>query len=49
MIECETEFRIRNKNQFGDRLYHTGLEMAVTEIDTMNAGRFRFQGNSPFE
>jgi hypothetical protein len=43
MIECETEFRIRDRNQISGSVYHTGLEMAVTEIDTINAARFKFR------
>jgi hypothetical protein len=43
MIECETEFRIRDKHQISGSVYHTGLEMAVTEIDTLNAARFKFR------
>lgn len=43
MIECETEFRIKDRRQISGSVYHTGLEMAVTEIDTLNASRFRFR------
>jgi hypothetical protein len=43
MIECETEFRIRDRHQISGSVFHTGLEMAVTEIDTINAARFRFR------
>jgi hypothetical protein len=43
MIECETEFRIRDKHQISGSVYHTGLEMAVTEIDTINAARFKLR------
>jgi hypothetical protein len=43
MIECETEFRIRDKHQISGSVYHTELEMAVTEIDTINAARFKFR------
>ena len=43
MIECETEFRIRDRQQISGSVYHTGLEMAVTEIDTINASRFKFR------
>jgi hypothetical protein len=41
MIGCETEFRIRDRHQISGSVYHTGLEMAVTEIDTLNVSRFR--------
>jgi hypothetical protein len=40
-IECETEFRIRDRHQLSGSVFHTGLEMAVTEIDTLNAARFK--------
>jgi len=40
MIQCETEFRIRNKNQLSGSVFNTALEMVVTEIDTVNASRF---------
>jgi hypothetical protein len=43
MIQCETEFRIRNKNQLSGSVYNTTLEMAVTDIDTINASRFPFK------
>ncbi len=43
MIECETEFRIRDRHQISGSVYHTGLEMAVTEIDTINAARFKLR------
>jgi hypothetical protein len=43
LIECETEFRIRNKNQLSGSVYNTTLEMAVTDIDTVNAARFPFR------
>ncbi len=43
MIECETEFRIKKKNQISGSVFKTGLEMAVTEIDTMNASRFKLR------
>jgi hypothetical protein len=43
LIECETEFRIRERHQISGSVYHTGLEMAVTEVDTLNAGRFRYR------
>jgi len=43
MIECETEFRIRDRHQLSGSVFQTGLEMAVTEIDTINAARFRLR------
>jgi hypothetical protein len=43
MIECETEFRIRDRHQISGTVFRTGLEMAVTEIDTVNASRFKFR------
>jgi hypothetical protein len=43
LIECETEFRIRDRHQISGSVYRTGLEMVVTEIDTVNASRFRFR------
>jgi hypothetical protein len=43
LIECETEFRIRNKNQLSGSVYNTTLEMAVTEVDTVNTERFPFK------
>jgi hypothetical protein len=41
LIQCETEFRIRDRHQISGSVYHTGLEMAVTDIDTLNVGRFK--------
>jgi hypothetical protein len=41
MIECETEFRIKDRHQISGSIFHTGLEMAVTEIDTINVSRFK--------
>jgi hypothetical protein len=43
LVECETEFRIRNKNQLSGSVYNTTLEMAVTDIDTVNAARFPYR------
>jgi len=43
LIHCETEFRIRNRNQLSGNTYTTSLEMAVTDIDTVNTERFRFR------
>jgi hypothetical protein len=43
LIQCEMEFRIRDKKQLAGSVYNTRLEMAVTDIDTVNAGRFRFR------
>ena len=43
MIECETEFRIKDRHQISGSVYRTGLEMAVTEIDTINAARFKLR------
>ncbi|MFO7371126.1 MAG: carboxypeptidase-like regulatory domain-containing protein [Bacteroidales bacterium] len=40
LIRAETEFRIRNKRQITGSTYSTRLEMAVTDIDTLNADRF---------
>ncbi len=41
LIECETEFRIKDRHQISGSIYRTGLEMAVTEIDTINVSRFK--------
>lgn len=41
MIECNMELRIKDRNQLSGSVYRTGLEMAVTEIDTVNVTRFR--------
>ncbi len=49
MIECETEFRIRDRHQISGSVYHTGLEMAVTEIDTINVCPVQIKGNCPVE
>ncbi|HJZ40213.1 MAG TPA: STN and carboxypeptidase regulatory-like domain-containing protein [Bacteroidales bacterium] len=43
LIQCETEFRIRSRNQLSGNTYATSLEMAVTDIDTVNTGRFRLR------
>lgn len=43
LIQCEMEFRIKDKRQFSGSVYNTSLEMAVTGIDTLNAERFRFR------
>lgn len=40
-IRCETEFKIRRKKQFFGKVFNTVLEMAVTEIDTVNIKRFK--------
>ncbi len=40
LIRAETEFRIKNKRQITGSTYSTRLEMAVTNIDTLNADRF---------
>jgi len=40
-IRCETEFRIRNKKQLFGKVFNTVIEMAVTDIDTMNVKRFK--------
>jgi hypothetical protein len=41
LIQCETEFKIRTRNQLSGNTYTTSLEMAVTDIDTVNTERFR--------
>ncbi len=41
IIECETEFRIKDRHQLSGTIYRTGLEMAVTEIDTIDVSRFK--------
>ena len=41
LIQCETEFRIRNRQQLTGTVYNTSLEMAVTDVDSVNADRFR--------
>jgi hypothetical protein len=43
LIQCEMAFRIRDKKQISGSVYNTSLEMAVTDIDTVNAERFRFR------
>jgi len=40
LIQCETEFRIRNKRQLSGSVYGTKIEMVVTDIDTVGIGRF---------
>jgi len=40
LIRCETEYRIRNKNQLAGSVYKTSLEMVVTDIDTEHISRF---------
>jgi hypothetical protein len=39
LIQCETEFRIRKRRQLSGSVYNTKLEMAVTDIDTLDIGR----------
>jgi len=43
MIHCETQFRIRYKNQLLGSVYSTALEMVVTEMDTSSVERFRLR------
>jgi hypothetical protein len=43
LIQCDTEFRIRNKSKLSGWIYNTTLEMAVTDIDTLNTSRFPFK------
>jgi hypothetical protein len=43
LIQGETEFRIRKRNQLSGSVYGTRLEMAVTEIDTSRVRRFPFR------
>lgn len=43
LIQCDTEFRIRNKSKLSGWVYNTTLEMAVTDIDTLNTSRFPFK------
>lgn len=43
LVECETAYRIRNKNQLTGSVYTTTLEMAVTDIDTTQPERFPFR------
>jgi hypothetical protein len=40
-IRCETEFRIRKKQQLFGTVFNTVIEMAVTDIDTTNIKRFK--------
>jgi len=43
LIQCGMEFRIKEKRQFSGSVYNTSLEMAVTDIDTLNAERFKIR------
>jgi len=43
LIQCEMEFRVRGRRQISGSVYDTNLEMAVTDIDTVNTGRFRLR------
>jgi hypothetical protein len=43
LVQCEMGFRIKDKRQLTGSVYNTNLEMAVTDIDTLNAGRFRMR------
>ena len=43
LIECETAYKFRNKKQVNGSVYGINLEMAVTDIDTINTSRFRFR------
>jgi hypothetical protein len=43
LVECETAYRIRNKNQLTGSVYNTTLEMVVTDIDTTQPERFPFR------
>lgn len=40
-VRCETEFRIRKRNQLFGVVFNTVIEMAVTDIDTNDVKRFR--------
>jgi hypothetical protein len=40
MVQSEAEFRIRSRRQLSGSDYYTKLEMAVTDIDTIDVGRF---------
>jgi hypothetical protein len=39
-ITCETEYKIRKRQQLSGSVYNTKLEMAVTDIDTINIAKF---------
>jgi len=43
LIECETEYKFRQKNQLAGSVYGISLEMAVTDIDTIYTDRFRLK------
>ncbi len=40
-IRCETEFKIRKKKQLFGKVFNTVIELAVTDIDTMDVKRFK--------
>jgi hypothetical protein len=40
LIQCETEYKIRNRHQINGSVFNSTLEMVVTEIDTATAIRF---------
>jgi len=43
LVQCEIEFRIKDKRQFTGSVFNTSLEMVVTDVDTLNAERFKFK------
>ncbi len=40
-IRCETEFKIRKKKQLFGKVFNTVIELAVTDIDTLEVKRFK--------
>jgi hypothetical protein len=40
-IRCETEFKIRKKKQLFGKDFNTEIELAVTDIDTLDVKRFK--------
>jgi hypothetical protein len=40
-IRCETEFKIRKKKQLFGKVFNTVIELAVTDIDTLDVKRFK--------
>jgi hypothetical protein len=43
MVEAETQFKVREKRQLSGSVFSTRLEMAVTEIDSVHADRFKLR------
>jgi hypothetical protein len=42
-IQCETEYRIKKRQQLAGSVYESKLEMAVTDIDTVSVDKFSFR------